>query len=118
MNRQRIQGPTKLTQIALGKNTNWRWTTNEGWADLTDTTVIGGDTWINYNNDDSPGSASSATWTRAVHDVVHSPNPAEPKRFKAWNVDEEAMKAWTPEEKAAYLLQVEAEHKSWAPENN
>ena len=99
------------------KDTDWRWT-KEGWVDLTNTTVIGGDTWVDYNKDDSPASASSAKLTKPTHDVAMSPNPAEPNRFKAWNVDEEAMKAWTPEEKAAYLLQMEAEQKAWAPENN
>ena len=108
----------KASSDRVWKNRSWRWTQNDGWVDLTNTTVIGGDVWINYNNDDSPGSASSATWTRAVHDVELSPNQAQPKRFKTWNVDEEAMKAWTPEEKAAYLLQLEAEHKSSATENN
>ena len=110
-------GPDKAYADRSWKDTNWRWTQNEGWVDLTNTSVIGGD-WIEYKQDESPGSASSSKWTRAVHDVAMSPNPAEPKRFKAWNVDEEAMQTWTPEEKSAYLLQVDTEHKEWAPENN
>ena len=113
-------GPDKAYADRSWKDTNWRWTNNDGWVDLTNTTVIGGDTWVDYKKDDSPASASasSAKWTRPVHDVAMSPNPAEPKRFKAWNVDEEAMKALTPEDRSAYLLQMEADHKACGPENN